>query len=469
MKNISVVPQIYNKDSSKVFSSLRRCPNAIWLDSNHKDTHGARFDIISGFPTKIIEVQENKVFIFESSGSIKTEISDNPFIVIERFLKQLGPINSKYRHIQFTGGFMGFFGYDHGRHLHAIESISKKIVDLPEIRLGLYHWALIVDHDLKETNLIFHEDCPSLIKKDVLNIFKGPIQDMDIDGSFKLKSAFQPTISKSTYLKMVSQIKEYILAGDCYQTNISQHFHAQFEGDTLWAYLKLRSILPSTHAMYWSWDNKAILCLSPERYLKTSWDQSRSVINVETKPIKGTIERGRSKDEDKKKAITLVESTKDQAENLMIVDLLRNDISQNCKNDSVRVPKLFEIESFPNVHHLVSTVTGELEKKKSIVDLLRDSFPGGSITGAPKKRSMEIIDELEPVRRGVYCGSMGYISSNDNMDLNIAIRTVTASNSKLHIWGGGGITNDSDPNAEYNESITKVKILMDALESAKTS
>ncbi|GIR41172.1 MAG: hypothetical protein CM15mP51_19520 [Porticoccaceae bacterium] len=165
MKNISVVPQIYNKDSSKVFSSLHRCPNAIWLDSNHKDTNGARFDIISGFPTKIIEVQENKVFIFESNGSIKTEISDNPFIVIERFLKQLGPINSKYRHIQFTGGFMGFFGYDHGRHLHAIESISKKIVDLPEIRLGLYHWALIVDHDLKETSLIFHEDCPSLIKK----------------------------------------------------------------------------------------------------------------------------------------------------------------------------------------------------------------------------------------------------------------------------------------------------------------
>jgi para-aminobenzoate synthetase component 1 len=185
---------------------------------------------------------------------------------------------------------------------------------------------------------------------------------------------------------------------------------------------------------------------------------------AETKPIKGTIARGTSAEEDADNANALLGSVKDRAENLMIVDLLRNDLSKTC--DSVAVPKLFELQSFANVHHLVSTVTGRLKPGKNALDLLETCFPGGSITGAPKIRAMEIIEELEPVRRSLYCGSLGYISSCGNMDTNIAIRTLLRDGEQLHCWGGGGIVADSQSDNEYRESIAKVNLLMNTLETS---
>ncbi len=184
---------------------------------------------------------------------------------------------------------------------------------------------------------------------------------------------------------------------------------------------------------------------------------------METRPIKGTIARGRDSDEDRALARQLLDSEKDRAENLMIVDLLRNDLSRNCGPGSVRVPELFKLESYANVHHLVSTVTGRLAPGRTPLDLLRDAFPGGSITGAPKRRAMEIIDELESRPREIYCGSIGYISACGAMDTSIAIRTLLARDDRLYCWGGGGIVADSDPEQEYAEALQKVNVLMRAL------
>ena len=253
-------------------------------------------------------------------------------------------------------------------------------------------------------------------------------------------------------------ISKAIGSGDCYQTNFTQHFSAQFSGDLWPAYIALRQALGSPYSVFWQWRDQGLLCLSPERFIKLTDNQA------ETKPIKGTIKRGETPEDDQQAAQALVASAKDRAENLMIVDRLRNDLGRNCQPGSIRVPKLFELESFPNVHHLVSTVTGVLADSSTPLDLLRDSFPGGSITGAPKKRAMEIIEQLEPVRRSVYCGSIGYISANQNMDTNIAIRTLIADGETLHCWGGGGIVADSEESQEYQESIDKIRALLAALE-----
>jgi para-aminobenzoate synthetase component 1 len=217
----------------------------------------------------------------------------------------------------------------------------------------------------------------------------------------------------------------------------------------------LNSSFASPYSAYMNYPFGKILSFSPERFL--------SIQNniVETKPIKGTRTRSKDPEIDKINIHELKTSDKDRAENLMIVDLLRNDLGINCKNGSIKVDKLFEIETFANVHHLVSTITGEVDDASSIYNLIKDAFPGGSITGAPKLRSMQIIDELEPNNRSVYCGSIGYISFDEKVDLNISIRTMLAVDNNLYFWGGGGIVADSDVKSEYNETISKVKPLLD--------
>tara|TARA_Y100000768_G_scaffold378910_1_gene353917 strand:+ start:32 stop:832 length:801 start_codon:yes stop_codon:yes gene_type:complete len=257
------------------------------------------------------------------------------------------------------------------------------------------------------------------------------------------------------YKSKVSKISNYIKNGDCYQVNFAQRFSLGYKGDEYSIYKTLNKSFASPYSAYINYPFGNILSFSPERFL--------SVKNniVETKPIKGTRPRSDDTEIDEKNIIELKLSEKDKAENLMIVDLLRNDLGINCKNGSINVDKLFEIETFANVHHLVSTITGEIKDKSNIYNLIRDAFPGGSITGAPKLRAMEIIEELEPDNRSIYCGSIGYIGFDQKTDLNISIRSMLAVNNKLYFWGGGGIVNDSDVRSEYNESIAKVKPLLD--------
>jgi para-aminobenzoate synthetase component 1 len=454
----------YGDSSLLLFEAIRDMPEAIWLDSGKPISDKGSADIISSCPDVMIETRGNDSTI-KSEDSERTSQED-PFILAKELLEPLLPIEANHKDLPFVGGLLGYFGYDLGRRLIDIPTIASPVTDLPDMRIGRFLWALVVNHDNKKSEIVFHENCSEHLKTDVISrLTKAPAETVsDTRSLFKLNQPFKPTLARSEYAEAIAKIKDYITSGDCYQTNFTQHFSTSYEGDLWPAYLALRESLPSPFSAYWKWHDQALLCISPERFLKVSNNSSGDRLEAETKPIKGTVPRGRSELEDQKSAAALINSPKDRAENLMIVDLLRNDLSKNCRPGSVKVPHLFAVESFANVHHLVSTVTGELSQNSSPIDLLRDCFPGGSITGAPKRRAMEIIEQLEPVRRSVYCGSIGYVSANNRMDTNIAIRTVVASGSDLHCWGGGGIVADSNAESEFEESMAKIQLLLETLE-----
>ena len=277
--------------------------------------------------------------------------------------------------------------------------------------------------------------------------------------TFSLLTAFQPDTEKSQYLKSLERIKQYLAAGDCYQVNLSQRFSATYTGSPLSAWVALQSAHPAPHSCYFDTGTSSVFGVSPERFLSIHGRQ------VVTEPIKGSRPRSTDAAEDQAIGQELLQNPKDRAENLMIVDLLRNDLGACCKPGTVKAEPLFELRRFSNVQHLVSTVRGELRDEVSPLQALLQAFPGGSITGAPKKRAMEIIDELEPVPRGAYCGSFFWMDNQGNLDSNILIRTLQTDGNQLFCHGGGGIVFDSDPEAEYEESCFKVEKLMGALES----
>jgi para-aminobenzoate synthetase component I len=267
------------------------------------------------------------------------------------------------------------------------------------------------------------------------------------------------TFTHRGYLDAVARVREYIVAGDIFQANLSQRFQAPLAQSPFDLYGKLRQRNPAPFAAYLDFGEVVVLSASPERFLLLE-ENGRQ---VETRPIKGTRPRGLGPMHDAALGRALAESEKDRAENVMIVDLLRNDLSRVCRPGTVRVPELFALEQHPTVHHLVSTVVGELEPGADAVALLRATFPGGSITGAPKVRAMEIIAELEPTRRGIYCGSVGYLSTSGAMDTSIVIRTYVALEGQVYFQAGGGIVADSDPELEYRETLDKARALIETL------
>ena len=276
--------------------------------------------------------------------------------------------------------------------------------------------------------------------------------------SFSLKGEFKAEQSRENYLRSLARIKDYLAAGDCYQVNLAQRFSAHFHGDPLTAWLALQEAHPAPHSCYFDAGDTQIFGVSPERFLSI---RNRQVMS---EPIKGSRPRGNTPEEDQAFGDELLSNPKDRAENLMIVDLLRNDLGACCEPGSIQADPLFELRRFSNVQHLVSTVTGTLRRDLSPLDALLGAFPGGSITGAPKKRAMEIIAELEPAPRGAYCGSFFWMDNRGNLDSNILIRTLQTEGDRLYCHGGGGIVFDSVPEAEYEESCFKVAKLMGALE-----
>ncbi|HEX3030722.1 MAG TPA: aminodeoxychorismate synthase component I, partial [Bacillota bacterium] len=263
--------------------------------------------------------------------------------------------------------------------------------------------------------------------------------------------------TRKEYCAAVQKAKDYIAAGDIFQMNMTQRFDAPLPCPPFELYKVLRTINPAPFASYFNYRDLIIASASPERFLLVSGNR------VETRPIKGTRPRGASPDEDLANREELLASAKDRAELVMIIDLERNDLGRVCETGSVRVPDLIRLEEYPTVFHLVSTVEGLIPQGKDTLDILSASFPGGSITGAPKIRAMEIIEELEPVKRGIYTGSLGYISFNGSSDLNILIRTFVIRNNQVHFQVGGGIVADSDPEMEYEETLHKGRALRAAL------
>jgi para-aminobenzoate synthetase component 1 len=374
--------------------------------------------------------------------------------------------------VPFVGGAVGYFGYDL---CHFIERLPSTAIDdfkLPECYFAFYDAIFAFDH-LEGRAYLVATGFPEMDEGQRLKRAKMKLEDMKTwlhprhsvivpsrshaqNEEIHLMSNFAP----EEYIKSVSRVREYIAAGDVFQVNLSQRFQADLEIPPYELYKILRRVNPAPFASYLHFDGVAIVSASPERFLRVQGDL------VETRPIKGTRPRGSDPDEDQSLAQELTRSIKDRAENVMIVDLARNDLGRVCRYSTIKVTELAVLETFPTVFHLTSTITGRLHRSKSDTDLLKATFPGGSITGAPKVRAMEIIDELEPTKRSVYTGSIGYLSFNGDLDIDIVIRTFIVKEGRAYFQVGGGIIYESDPEAEYIETLDKAKALIQALQLA---
>lgn len=448
---LELYPLPYRTDPLRYFEALRHRPGAVLLDSGRPAAPGGRYDILSSDPRCMIRVDDQGQVWADGEPVAAAD----PFAAQQALLDRL-ELEVPDSHLPFLGGLIGYWSYDLGRALEPVGTAARRIVTLPNSRAGLYDWALIQDHERRESWLL----ASAARYREVLRWLQAPAEP---PMRFRLEAPFAGELDYPGYARRFASVQAYIRAGDCYQINLAQRFSAPYTGDLWAAYRRLRKATPTPHAGFMAWRSdghqQGILSLSPERFLRCHADGQ-----VETRPIKGTRPRGASPQEDLRLAEELGASLKDRAENVMIVDLLRNDLGRVCRPGSVRVPQLCGLESYANVHHLVSVVCGELADGKRPLELLAAAFPGGSITGAPKVRAMQIIDELEPSRRSVYCGSLGYVDVRGEMDTSIAIRTAVADGGRLHLWGGGGLVADSDVEAEYAETLAKIRHLMQSLE-----
>ena len=333
---------------------------------------------------------------------------------------------------------------------------------LPELDVGFYDWVLAADH-LSGESWIVATGLPTGQEADARARVAGIQERLNATPSSPSNAAslkaprLRSNFRRVDYLQAIERAREYIAAGDIFQVNLSHRLEGEWDGAAWPLYERLRTASPVSYGAYLDLGDVKVLSASPERFLKLDgrW--------IETRPIKGTRPRGVTSDEDRMLGAELLTSEKDRAENLMIVDLLRNDVGKVSCIGSVEVPKLFDLERHASVWHLVSTVRGELRPGLDAVDLLRACFPGGSVTGCPKIRAMEIIEELEPVRRGVYCGAIGYLSFTGDMDTNIVIRTLVLRDGRMDLQVGGAVTYDSDPESEYVETLAKGRALLGAL------
>ncbi len=450
---IPLVEEFAFQDPVALFASLPQ-EGALFLDSARKDSNG-RFSFIAPSPFSIMTCKKGIITLDDKA------FEANPFDVLAKECARF-PLSRIADLPPFQGGLGGMLGYELGSYLEKLPCSSKDDLQVPELILGFYDLVYAFDHQLQRA-WVFSSGYPERDEhrriaraKQRLNWALGflsqPLADL---APFSIADeSIRSGFDENTYQAAVAKVIEYIRAGDIFEANISQRFEAPKPPIAPFSlYCKLRSKNPAPFAAFLQFQQWVIASASPERFLKCHQHQ------VEARPIKGTRPRHADPLIDKANADELLQSKKDWAENVMIVDLMRNDISRVCKPHSIKVPKLCGLESFATVHHLVSVVEGQLQDDKNCIDLLKATFPGGSITGAPKIRAMEIIAEIEPTVRGPYCGSIGYIGFNGDIDLSITIRTFVMNQEKITFQTGGAVTVDSDPLEEYEETLTKAKAL----------
>ncbi|EMF0718014.1 aminodeoxychorismate synthase component 1 [Citrobacter freundii] len=453
MKTLSpaVITLPWRQDAAeRYFSTLSHLPWAMLLHSGHADHPHNRFDILVADPITTLVTSGEETVVRGPHGI--THTVDDPMTVLRSALTSLAIQPECQPDLPFQGGALGLFGYDLGRRFESLPDIAAQDIALPDMAVGIFDWALIVDHQRQTVSLLSHGDVEAR-----LNWLEQ--QQIHPAEPFALTSAWQSNMSREQYGQKFRQVQHYLHSGDCYQVNLAQRFQARYQGDEWQAFVRLNHANRAPFSAFLRFEDGAILSLSPERFIQLENQQ------IQTRPIKGTLPRLDAPDADRLQAQKLANSPKDRAENLMIVDLMRNDIGRVAVPGSVKVPELFVVEPFPAVHHLVSTITARLPAALHATDLLRAAFPGGSITGAPKVRAMEIIDELEPQRRNAWCGSIGYLSFCGNMDTSITIRTLTAIDGQIYCSAGGGIVADSQEDAEYQETFDKVNRILHQLEN----
>jgi para-aminobenzoate synthetase component 1 len=448
----------YQTDSSKIFARIADRPWAVFLDSGQPHSQFGHYDIMAADPFVRLVTKGEYTEILDSKGH---EVStQDPFELLK---SRLANYSLNQAELPFEGGAIGYFAYDLARRVDDLPIQALDAENIPQMMVGIYDWAVVVDHRLSRAWLVSHsfDQATEDVWPELCALFDAPLL-IKSQSVFEVTSALSSNMDYKAYTQAFDKVKRYIYEGDCYQVNLAQRFSAKAMGDAWVAYQALREISPAPFMAYMNFSNESplqVLSASPERFLQ--------VFNghVETRPIKGTRPRSLDAEQDKRNAESLQNSLKDRAENLMIVDLLRNDISKACEIGTVRADHMFALESFANVHHLVSTVTGKLAVGMTAIDLLRACFPGGSITGAPKLRAMEIIEELEPNRRGLYCGAIGYIGFDGNMDTNIAIRTAIYSQGEIRFYAGGGVVADSELTKEYRETLDKASSMLELLKA----
>jgi para-aminobenzoate synthetase component 1 len=456
MSKILKHPITYTNNSANLFARIVDMPWAVYLDSGQPQSQYGRYDIMSARPFMTIRCKDGSTELSDKTG---VRVSpDDPFTTLNSILSTF---HIEDPELPFEGGAIGYFAYDLVRAIEVIPELAFDGENVPQMMVGIYDWAVVVDHREQKAWLVSHEFDASTREQwlELCLLFDERYFPAESDRtSFKVTSEVKSNIDLPAYAKAFERIQHYIHEGDCYQVNLAQRFSTKAIGDAWLAYQHLRKISPAPFLAYMQLPELQILSASPERFLQVKGN------HVETRPIKGTRPRSADVIQDKQNSDDLKTSLKDRAENLMIVDLLRNDISKSCVIGSVKADCLFALESFANVHHLVSTVTGELSPDRTAVDLLKGCFPGGSITGAPKLRAAEIIEELEPNQRGVYCGAKGYIGFDGNMDTNIAIRTAVYSKGEIRFWAGGGIVADSEMQKEYRETWDKASSMLELMQ-----
>ncbi|MGE5728499.1 MAG: aminodeoxychorismate synthase component I [Gemmatimonas sp.] len=472
-------------DPVELCARFRGMPYLLFLDSARDHTRLGRYSFLAADPALVVHGKNAHAFVLDTSTGADTPLDSHALAGVRDLLAshRCEPLDGLP---PFQGGAAGYLAYDWGAVLERLPSPRYDDLAIPDVVFPIYDWVIAWDH-LERRAWIISTGLPArgseksqrsenrlALVRDRLSsrslsteIFEPtavlpraehapsyPVSDTEIPAGLDLRSSF----THRGYLDALTRVREYIIAGDIFQANLSQRFEAPLAESPFALYRRLRDLNPAPFAAFLEFGDVTVASASPERFLRLD-----TMRQVEARPIKGTRPRGVYPAHDAALGRALQESPKDRAENLMIVDLMRNDLSRVSLPGSVRVPELFALERYATVHHLVSTVTGTLEPGRDAIDLLCATFPGGSITGAPKVRAMEIIAELEPSRRGVYCGSIGYISVTGAMDTSIVIRTYQAVHGRIYFSAGGGIVADSDPEQEYRETFDKARALIRAL------
>lgn len=441
---------------------LSNCPNMAFLDSAMKHEKLGRYSYIAIDPFATFSIRQGIAYWNECA------LDASPLTAFRQQLARYKCDFSKHP-IPFQGGCIGYIAYELAQQFENLSPPEQDFALCDELSFHFYDILFAFDH-MKEQAWIFSSGFPEndwdKRKKRAKKRYEEALSWLKIktppDTIGKRENEtpiiWRSNFSPQSYQDAVECVKEHIISGDIYQANIAQRFSATLPDNfNSWHFYKtLRATNPATFSAFINFGPLNLASSSPERFLRLLNG------NVETRPIKGTAKRSKDKKADQKAAENLTQSEKDYAENVMIVDLLRNDLSRACSPGSIDVPSLCQLESYASVHHLVSAVTGRLNEDFDALDLLQACFPGGSITGVPKLRAMDIITEIEKTTREVYCGAIGYISFDGNMDVNIAIRTVILHDHQAVFQAGGGITLLSDPKEEYKETLAKAQRIFDA-------
>ena len=449
-------------DMPGIFAAFLDLPYPVLLDSPQSGNTPARYSYLSADPFMVVRSKGQRVWV-EERGEISV-VEGSPFDVLRDLLGRYG-LARVASLPPFQGGAIGYLAYELAHHLELLPCAAEDNLGLPELNIAFYDWVVAQDGTTGKTWAIatgLPDGCEAgaLDRLDWIEERLGqPIPVASTPKPAVGASRVTSNFTKDAYLQAVRTVKDYIAAGDVYQVNISQRFEADITGDPWELYRRLRHVNPSPFSAYLGFPEVSVLSASPEEFLNLKDGLLR------TRPMKGTRPRGVSASEDRQVASELLASEKDRAENVMIVDLMRNDLGRVCVPGSIAVPELFAIEEYPTVYQMVSTVTGQTRVGVGPVEVLEACFPGGSVTGAPKIRAMEIINEIEPVQRSVYCGAIGYIGFDRSMLMSVPIRNILVTDNRAYVQVGGGIVADSDPDAEYRESLDKAAGSLMALDA----